>query len=373
MTVIKPDCRHFKGDVPCTFHKDEGVHCVDCRYYDPVSLRILIIKLDAVGDVLRTTAILQGLKDKYKNSWVAWLTRRESFPLFINNGYVDELLDYTAESFQRLQVENYDLVINLDAAPKSARLAEAARGKVKKGFGYNQRGYVYPFNEEARTWFEMGVFDDIKRENRRTYQEITLDICGLKPKRYDIILNLTEGEKEFGRRFAEKNSISRDRPVIGFNTGAGSRWKKKKWTLEGYLELFRLLADDLSPTILLFGGPLEVKRNRYLIANSPCRLIDAGCDNTLREFASIVDICDVVVTGDTLALHVAVALKKKVVALFGPTSSYEIDLYGRGKKIIAEKECLCCYRLDCDVEPDCMTSIRAESVMNAIRDVLRSA
>ena len=51
--ILKTDCRHFKGDRPCDPHKESGVKCNDCNYYQPISFKILIIKLDAVGDVLR--------------------------------------------------------------------------------------------------------------------------------------------------------------------------------------------------------------------------------------------------------------------------------------------------------------------------------
>ncbi|MBI5233227.1 MAG: glycosyltransferase family 9 protein [Deltaproteobacteria bacterium] len=368
--LIHSDCRHFRGDRPCHHHKDTGAHCDGCDHYEPVRFRILIIKLDATGDVLRTTSILHGLKEKYPSSHITWLTMKESLDLFLQNPYVDTLLDYSAESFLRLGVEAYDLVINLDASPRSAMLAEHARGKEKLGFGYHTRGYVYPFNEEARRWFEMGIFDDVKRANTMTYQEIALDICRLKHGRYDIVLNLSLEEKGFAAGFARRMNLPEGRPVIGLNTGAGGRWKKKKWTIEGYLDLIGLLAQETAPTILLYGGPLEKERNRFLMEKSRYPLIDTGCGNSLRQFISLVDLSDIVVTSDSLALHIAAGLGKKVVALFGPTSSVEIDLYGRGAKVSSDLPCLSCYRHDCEIRPDCMESISAAMVMTAIKGLL---
>lgn len=371
METINLDCRHFRGDIPCAPHKEKGVHCKDCPYYDPIRERILIIKLDAVGDVLRTTSILEGLKEKYPQSRITWLTMEDSLELFKNNPLVDEVLCYSTESLFRIGLEGYDLVINLDVAPRSARLAEASKGKSKIGYGYSPSGYVYPFNKEAQRWYEMGVFDDIKKANTKTYQTIMLEICGLNPRSHDLILNLTDEEKGFARKFAEKNGITGGRFIIGLNTGAGSRWRHKKWTVEGYLELIGLLHREFSPHILLFGGPLEVDRNRFLAEKSPCGVIDTGCGNTLREFASLINLCNLVVTGDTLALHIAVALKKRVVVLLGPTSGAEIDFYGRGEKIVPSLECVCCYRQDCDITPTCMESIRSEDVMAAVRRLLK--
>ncbi len=100
-------------------------------------------------------------------------------------------------------------------------------------------------------------------------------------------------------------------------------------------------------------------------------LIDTGCHNTLREFGALLDLCDILVTGDTLALHIGVALKKKVIALFGPTSYEEIDLYDRGNKVYADIDCLCCYRPTCDISPSCMEMITPQQVFGAVKDIIK--
>ncbi len=368
MEKINFDCRHFRGDIPCKPHKEHGVHCEGCVYYDKIEFKILIIKLDAVGDVLRTTCILQGLKEKYRNSHITWLTKRQSLPIFENNDLVDAVIDYSAESFLQIQSEHYDMVINPDAAPKSARLAQAARGDVKIGFGYHEKGHVYPFNKEAQRWFEMGLFDDIKKANTSTYQQIILDMIGLSPSSHEIILKLSDDETKFAEAFAGKNNIGKNDLKIGLNTGAGGRWEFKKWTVEGFSGLIEMINKELPKAkILLYGGPEERDRNTYLSNKYPGKVIITGCDNSLREFMSLMSICDILVTGDTMALHIALALRKKVAALLGPTSHTEIDLYGRGEAIRADIKCLCCYKQTCDVSPNCMELITSEMVFNCIR------
>ena len=134
--------------------------------------------------------------------------------------------------------------------------------------------------------------------------------------------------------------------------------------------------------ILLLGGLEEVERNKYLAKRYGDIVIDTGCNNTIREFGALVNLCDIVVTGDTLAMHIAIGLGKKVIALFGPTSHVEIDLYGRGEKIYAgnssssfqlennKLKCLCCYRKDCNIHPNCMELITPQQVLNVIWQVL---
>lgn len=368
--LVKPDCHYFLGDRPCKYHKREGVKCSDCRYYNPIKMRILIIKLGAMGDVLRTTPILEALKKKYKGCKITWVVDEESEELLENNPYLDGALSYGVEALTRLKVEHFDLVINLDSLPRSASLASFAWAKKKIGFGLSEIGSVFPFNHKAREWYQMGVFDDLKRKNKKTYQEIIFEIMGLKFGKEEMVVNLREEEKDFANQFAAKHSL-RGKKIIGLATGAGGRWELKKWTLEGYLKLIERIDKEIKDAkILLFGERGEVTRNKKIMERSKVPPINTGHKNTLREFLSLLNLCDLVVTGDTLAMHAAVALKKKVVPLFGPTSSSEVELYGRGKKIIPDMDCLCCYKETCDKHPNCMESISPEIVFRAVKELL---
>lgn len=368
--IINTDCRYFKGEIPCRPHKEHGEHCETCRYYDKIEFKILIIKLDAMGDVLRTTCILHGLKEKYPGSHITWITRKESLPLFSNNDLVDSVIDCSAESFLQIQSEYYNLIVNPDASPTSGMLANIARGEIKVGFGYHEKGFAYPYNKDAQKWFEMGLFDDIKKSNSLTYQQILLNMINIRPSSYEIILKLSDDEKEFAKSFAGKHDIREKKKVIGLNTGAGKRWEHKKWTVDGFSNLISLInKNDPEIKILLYGGREEKERNAYLKSKHPY-VIDTGCDNSLRDFIALITVCDLLVTGDTMALHIAAALGKKIVALMGPTSHAEIDLYGRGKKISSNINCLCCYKQTCNVRPTCMEMIRAEDVFKAVQELL---
>ena len=368
---IRFDCRHFAGERPCNFHKASGVKCWSCVHYDPISSNILVIKLGATGDVLRTTSILRGLKEKFGGAHITWITKRESLSLFEGNPFVDRVLEHNAASYAEIQLREFDLVISLDTSPESAQVATLAKAKRKIGFGYHPKGHVYPFNKEAEEWFLMGIDDDLKKRNKKTYQEIISKMCGLEKEHGHPVFNLYTEEIAFGEEFARKSCINNRYPIIGLNTGAGSRWEKKKWTQDGFLELIRTLHREMNATILLYGGPLERQRNQFLLENSSNQVLDTGLNNSIREFASLIRLCDLLVTADTLALHIAVALGKKVVALFGPTSSHEIDLCGLGEKLSADHlDCLCCYKQKCDRKPDCMESITPGMVIEAVRKLL---
>lgn len=365
------DCRYFAGDRPCTWHKASGVLC-KCEHYVQIEERILIIKLDAMGDVLRTTALLPPLVEQHAGTAITWITRRESRPLLERNPYITEILDYGEDALLQLSTRRFDRVINLDAGKTSSALANIANAPHKDGFVLDHRGWVHPTNPAAQTWLEMGLFDDLKRQGRRTYQDMMADIIGVAGRPHRYVLELSDDECTRGRAHLERLGVDLGTLIIGLNTGAGRRWELKQWHEAGYLELVDRIAKTHSVQFVLLGGPEERERHKRLLGRSSVPLIDAGCDNAVRHFASLVGACHVVVTGDTLAMHLSLALGRRTVVLFGPTSAPEIELYGLGEKVVPEMDCLGCYKSKCNFVPNCMDLISTDMVEAAVQRQLQN-
>jgi ADP-heptose:LPS heptosyltransferase len=359
------DCRYFLGDRPCVWHKASGALCV-CDRYQKIEQRLLIIKLDAMGDVLRTTALLPALCEVHPGAAITWITRRESRPLLERNPYITEILTYGEDALAQLSVRSFERVINLDAGKASAALATMASASRKDGFVLNPQGYLQATNDAARRWLEMGVFDDLKQRNTETYQNLMLDIIGLSGTPHRYVFELSDDERMRGRMHLQRLGVDLSRPIIGLNTGAGRRWQLKQWRADGYLELVERLASRHRVQFVLLGGPEERERHQRLVGSTRVPLIDGGCDNAVRHFAAIVAACSVVVAGDTLAMHLSLALGRRTVVLFGPTSSAEIEMYGLGEKIAPKMDCLSCYKPACDFVPNCMNLITTDVVAAAV-------
>ena len=366
------DCRYFLGDRPCVWHKQSGVVCV-CEHYQKTDEHLLIIKLDAIGDVLRTTALLPALQEVHPAAAIAWITRRESVPLLRGNPYIAELLELDVDTCAHLLARSFDRVINLDASKVSASLAAMARSPRKDGFVLSPNGHVVATNAAARQWLEAGIFDDVKRQGTSTYQDCMAAILGLEGRQHRYILEMRPDEFRRAREQLVSLGFEPDRQAIGLNTGAGDRWPLKQWHEHGYVELIRRLHTDHNVQFVLLGGPNETERNQRLKAASGVPLVDPGCRNPIRHFAALVGHCDVVVTGDTLAMHIALALKRRAVILFGPTSAAEIETYGLGEKIVPDMTCLGCYKTSCDFVPNCMDLISVDMVQRAVERQLTVA
>jgi heptosyltransferase-2 len=86
---VRPDCRFYRGDLPCRPNKEHGYMCGDCPVYEPVTKRILLIKLGAIGDVIRTTPLLRRLRQEYPSCYITWLTLT---PAILPQREVEEIL-----------------------------------------------------------------------------------------------------------------------------------------------------------------------------------------------------------------------------------------------------------------------------------------
>jgi len=364
---LKTDCRHFRWDRPCAPHKRAGRLCPTCPEYDPVRARLLIVKLAAVGDVLRTTALLPAVRRAWPGARITWVTQPAAVALFDGNELVDEVLTTgDAVTAARLAVECFDAVLCPDADPDAAAVAAAAHAGVRVGFGMDVQGRVVPLGPGAERWFRMGLDDRAKRANRDTYQRLAAAVLALDATAVARPVLVPRAEDVAAARHW-RASLGFDGALVGLNTGAGGRWLYKQWTLE-HQRAFLTAATTAGIGVVLLGGPAERQRHADLLASAAgAPVFDAGNDNDYSRFAALVEQCAVLVTGDTFALHVACARGVPVVALFGPTSSAEVELYGTGEKIVPELDCLCCYLPVCDVTPHCQALITPAVVLAAVR------
>ncbi len=332
---------------------------------------ILIIKIGAVGDVLRTTSILHGIKETWPDSEIYWVTAASAVDILKGNKLIDKIFLYEDNLINELNKMEFLLVINLDEDINASKLASSVKGE-KVGFLFKE-SKVVP-TKTAETWYNMGVLgaaptnDILKRANRKTYQQHMFDIIGINPSDREYIFNLSHDYRRFGEIVAEKNGIKPGDFVIGLNTGAGERWRLKRLPEEETIQVAAKLLNKFNSKVILLGGPEEKERNARILDSVP-GLIDGGCDNSLLEFAGIINQCDVVICSDSLALHLAIALKKKVVAFFGPTSPWEIDLYGRGVKIYKKSPCFVCYKKDGIAEKKCNEYLTADMILQGVKRV----
>ncbi len=337
-------------------------------------MKILLVKLGALGDVLRTTPLLEGLRKTHPQCHITWLVDPRNRAVLERNPRINRL-ESLAPGNQDWNKLRYDVVINLDKEPEALEALENTKASLKMGFGRTRDGKVCPVNALSEYAYRLGVDDDLKfRINKKTYQEISFEQVGLRFQKEEYSFfpdtaSLAKAEGALRERGFDPGS--KKTRVIGINTGSGNRFAGKKLPREHLVSLAKKLHEDLGAVVFLLGGEDEVERNRWIAKNSAVPVVDTG-SHPIEIFSGIVNACDLVITGDTTAMHVAIAGKVPVVAYFASTCAAEIELYGRGRKIVSTIVCSPCYKRDCPIDEQCMQELDMDLLARNAKEVLES-
>jgi len=354
--IIKTDCRFYKGDIPCKPHKELGVHCEDCNYYKKVSLNILIVKLGAIGDVIRTTPLLRKLRENYPDANIYWLTYS---PEILSAEWVDNILKVNMENIHIIKSINFDWLINLDKDKLAIALTKSIDAEKKSGFTMDKWGNASPISNKAEEhkWL-TGIFNDISKQNTKHYVQEIFEICGFDFNDEEYILEVKDDKSNW--------DIDKTKKVVGLNTGCGGRWTSRLWQNEYWIELASNLIEKGYEVIFL-GGEQEHEKNLMLSAKSGGKYFGHF---SLDNFVVLVNECDIVVSAVTMAMHIAIGLKKKLVLFNNIFNKNEFYLYGRGEIIEPDPKCDCYYSQECSHES--MRNINVERIKESILNLFRS-
>jgi heptosyltransferase II len=258
-------------------------------------MNFLIIKLNATGDVVRTTPVLRCLDGE-----ITWITARK------NHGLIDALTDnLTSISWEDRDVvreRQYDLVINLEDDLQCAAFVQELQYQQLFGAYIDDKGDL-SYSEDSRGWFDLSLSsvygreqaDQLKFQNRRTYQELIFEGLGFK----------FEGQKYVLPK-AIPSDLSGD---VAIASEAGPVWPMKNWAY--YNQLIHMLEEK--------GLTVNILPRR----------------ESLLEHLGDVQNHRCLVGGDSLPMHFALGSDIPCVSLFNCTSPWEIYEYGIQKKIIS--------------------------------------
>ena len=300
-------------------------------------LNTLIIKLGAMGDVLRTTPLLRAI-----NGNVYWITQKECIPLLMAGNNLKKIIDVDYAK-RELRNMSFDLVMCLDDDIKAAELVTKFNSGSLIGSFVDVSGKV-SYTDSSKEWFDMGLIsklgkekaDDLKKRNSKTYQEIIFGMIGKEFKGEEYIINF-DGKL--------KRNKKKEEMLIGIEGRSDKRWPAKQWNK--YDQLDEVLRRD--------GLRVRFFQQREKI----------------NEYINDLSECDLIITGDTLALHVSLVLGIKSVSIFTCTSPAEIYDYGRTVKIISpllERAFYCREYIK-----EAVDAISLESVYKAVKAMIGNA
>ncbi len=366
-------CKYFKGDRPCKYYWiDRSWDCDNCSHHTTYSERILLIKLDELGDVVRSTALVEGLRKTYQESQITWLVAKSGKYFLQDNPNIDRILEYNNETIRQLQCEKFDLIINLDKDSKATSLITILDSDVKRGYGINKDGCTIPLNQGTNDSYYASLDNWGKKiKETKSYQELIFDISEIKYSGEKPKIFLNDGGK-FKDKFYEKYNIKKDDNLIIFNTGSSPKYKHRVWTKNGYRELAKKLLLDKKNKIILTGSDLELERNNYIAKGLD--VINTTSHYNIKEFVFLLQLSDLIVTGETSAMHIGISLSKKIIGFWGSLPPNLVNLYGLGTKhYLKDLDCLGCYgQFECPYDAKCMKGISVDEVYKSIGEIIWS-
>ena len=353
--AVKKDCRWFRGHVPCLPHKKEGVVCSGCGHYEKLAERILIIKLGAAGDVIRTTPLLRRLRKDRPTAEIVWLTY---FPDLVPKDQVNKILSFELKNLLWLETQRFDWLINLDKDDEAIALVEKVKAKKVSGFLMGEYGKCKPAQDKPSVdkWM-TGLWDDLNKANTKSYMEEIFDICGYKFAGEEYLLPV-----QFKRKW---EGIDKSKTVVGLNTGCGNRWTTRLWGEKNWTDLAKKLK-TMGHEVLLLGGPQEDEQNRRIAEHSGARYLGHF---ELPVFIDLMDQCEVVVSQVTMAMHIAIGLGKRLILMNNIFNRHEFHLYGKGSVVEPDLPCLGCFKQRFDEKcpvANCMDLITPERVSKEV-------
>jgi heptosyltransferase-2 len=366
-----PDCKHFNGYKPCFADSD----CLaECRDPHPRGTRILIVNLEAMGNVLVTTSLLQPIKRKYPQSSICWLTLKNAAPLLMNNPLIDKVYLWQPEVWLALQAMTFDAVMCIDKSVQAGAFIKTLNAKEKLGYGVDENGVIIPLNPEAEYNYRLGLDDHLKfRVNQKANSQLLAEAMGLNFQRDEYILNLSEEEERIARARKEEFGLDKKKLVVGLNTGCSLLYKNKKMTVEQHLVLIDRLKKNPHLGIVLLGGPEDTERNAEIARRAGGAAVHTPTTEGLRRGICYEQMCDLIVTGDSLGMHIAIGLKKQIIVWFGVSCPQEIDLFDRGIKLIPEGlACSPCWKKECPYNLECMQMTDLEKIVTEIESRVNS-
>ena len=369
-----PTCKKFSGYKPCKPY----YNCLEsgCAMDEEgkMGTKILIVSLDALGNVLDNTPILPALKRKFPVSTIHWMTMPNAEKILFNNEYIDKLFLWSDESRMIARNIEYDFVMNADKSDYACAFTNEVKAKRKLGFLYNENGKIVPANEAAMGSYILGIDDQKKfRENTKTGVEIIHDVFELKYERDRYVFSLTDEEQKYVDNYKKSFNFDPNKIYVGFNTGCSELFPNKKMTVEQHIKLIEELIKSEKNMIMLLGGREDTERNN-IIYNSfsddqKRRIINTPTTEGIRRGACYMSIPDIVVSGDSFGMHLAIALQKYIISWYGLSCHQEIELYDYGIKLYPKDlECSPCWKRVCPNNLECIDMIDLNKIINSVNN-----
>ncbi len=346
-------------------------------------MKILFIKLSAIGDVVQTLPALEAVKKIFPESEITWAVEETAADILAGHPLIDRLfisrrkawtrmlrsprtfiegLENLVNFFRSLRDTRYDIAIDFQGLFKSGILMGVVRAKRKIGFD-RTREFSYVFLNER-----LPAYDREKHALER-YLDVARYLGAQNPST-SCTLPI---ERELSIIKERMRRVNPERkPVVTVNPVA--RWKTKLWPEDKFAALADHLVKEKGVLVVFTGSPGDRAVTSRIVKMMKQDAVNWAGETTLKELAALASISSLFITTDTGPMHLAAAAGAKVLALFGPTAPWRTGPLGPMHIVVRKNlKCSPCFQRICDNGARCMEEITVEEVMELINGKMKIA
>lgn len=348
-------------------------------------MKILIVKLSAIGDVIHTLPALNALRAHDPHAHIAWLVEAAAADLLIGHRALDRVIVSHRKRWLRelkgprrrqamseigafwreLRDTDYDMIIDFQALLKSALLVRLARGTRKIGFdrGMQHQEHSYLFLNERVPPVDMDV-------HALTRGLMLLNAIGIDTPAVVYDIPVSARDRRRVDSLLDAHGIDGSRRLVAINPVA--LWETKLWLNDRFAALADRLVREHRVDVVFTGGAGDRGTIDEIRGMMSTRAVDLAGRTTLTMLAALYQRAHLVVSTDTGPMHLAAAVGTSVVALFGPTAPWRTGPFGEGHTVVrTAPPCSPCFKRQCDGHRcRCMRDITVDQVLASIQPML---
>ncbi len=341
-------------------------------------MKILVIKPSSLGDVIHALPFLNTVKESFPTAEIDWVISKSLKGLLEDNPLINDLIVLNKDAWKNirrlpktlseitrlkrhLKKKKYDFIVDLQGLLRSGLIAFSTPSTTKVGFADSREGSTIFYDKKVTADRSLHAVDKCLEAAKA---------IGAKVKKVKFPLYISKDAKENVMKLL---SNTKEYIVIV----PSSRWASKIWPAEKFAALIKKIS---SPCVIV-GTKRDRKISKKIIdflnrdgSKKKENVIDLCGDTDLKELIALIGGAKAVVSNDSGPLHIAVALNRPVVAIFGPTDPINVGPYGwqANKKLTVLKtvvSCSPCRNKHCD-DLKCMEKISANKVIKALKEYI---
>lgn len=331
--------------------------------------RILIVNVNWLGDTLFATPLIRALRDRYPDAYIAILTHPRCYEILEGNRNINEIIIYDEKKQHRnilrrfsivsyLRAKRFDAAFILRKSLSRALLLLFSKIPIRVGYRSKRAGFLLtkrvdvPQKELHKVEYFLNLARSVGIETKNKNYEIYISNNDVK-KAEKILKDIGADDKGF------------------MVLNAGGNWNPKRWPAENFARLGDEIFKRLHMKVILTGADKDIilaEAISDLMKYKPSIL----CGKTdLKTLGAIFKKARCIISNDSGPMHLAVAVRANVVAIFGPTSPELTGPYGDGRYKVLHKDIGCkipCYDLKCN-DNRCMKAVSVEEVVEAVLQI----